>query len=149
VPKASEIELLTVTLEIGDRRSLFILLAKDGSINRQGTGTIDNQDKELFIGVTEDLLFEHAITYITDDMLKYMGSYDLPDKKGLPCRLSIGFQFDYGEENGFDFVYAAESEGPPDEIAELLLAAVQITEPWYKAQKRIASKRKVSPGRQA
>ena len=140
MPKISEIELLTITLEIGDKRSLFILLAKDGSINRLGTGTIDNQENDLYIGITEDLLFEHTITYLTDDMLPYMGSYDIPDKKGLPCRLSIGLLFDYGEENGFEFSYASESEGPPDEIAELLLAAIQITEPWYQSQKERSSK---------
>ncbi len=136
MPKVSDINVLSITLEFDGRRTLFILLAKNGSINRLGTGTIDNKDNDLFIGTTKDLLFEHATTYITDDMLQYMGSYDIPSKKGLPCRLSIGLQFNNGEENGFDFKYASESEGPPDEISELLIAAVQITEPWYKSQKK-------------
>lgn len=139
MPKVSDIELIRITLEIDEKRSLFLLLAKDGSINRLGTGTVDSKDNDLYIGITNDLLFEHAMIYLTDDMLQYMGSYDIPDKKGLPCRLSIDLQFNDGEENGFVFTYASESEGPPDEISELLVAVVQITEPWYKSQQNISS----------
>jgi hypothetical protein len=140
MPKVSDINILSITLEIDNKRSLFILLAKDGSINRLGTGSIDNKENDLYIGITKEQLFDHAIIYISDDMLQYMGSYDIPDQKGLPCRLSIGLQFNDGEENGFDFSYGSESEGPADEISELVIAVVQITEPWYQSQKKMISK---------
>ena len=119
---------------------LYLYCSQRTDINRLGTVTIDNKENDLYIGITKDQLFEHAITYITDDILKYMGSYDIPDKKGLACRLSIGIQFNDEEENGFGFSYGSESEGPPDEISELLIAAVQITDPWYQSQKKIPKK---------
>ena len=141
MPKVSDIQIISITLEIDNKKSLFILLARDGAINRLGTGEIDNQENELYIGITDELLFEHTMTYISDEMLQHMGAWDMPDQKGLPCNLSIGFQFGEEEEDGFNFSYGSESEGPPFEISELLIACIQITDPWYESQKKTASKK--------
>jgi hypothetical protein len=41
-----------VTLLAGGEQSLFIMLGSDGSISRMGTGSVDNAERDLFIGKT-------------------------------------------------------------------------------------------------
>jgi hypothetical protein len=45
--------------------------------------------------------------------------------------LTIVFQFDDGSSNGFVFLYGAESEGPPREVADLVRASVRHTDLWH------------------
>ncbi len=137
--KISDIKTISITLEIDAKQALFVLLSSDGTVNRLGTGAIDNKENDLFIGVSSDPLFDQVKESLSDDMLEHMGGYDVPDQKGASCRLSIGFQFADGEENGFGFSYGSESERPPHEIAQFIVAAIQATEPWYQQQKRMVS----------
>jgi hypothetical protein len=137
MPKVSDIIAINIVLEVNNNQSLFILLATDGSINRLGNGGVNNQDKDLFMGITLEPLFEQLMSHLTDEMLEFMGGYDIPEKKGFPCSLSIGLMFTNGEENGFEFSYGSESHGPPQEISEFVIAALDITEPWYQAQKKM------------
>ena len=141
MPTVSEIQAIHITLEIDGDKALFVLLANDGTVNRLGTGAIDNSENSLFIGITNPPLIHKVKNSLTDEMLEHMGGYKIPDQKGASCRLSIGFQFSNGEENGFGFHYGAESQGPPGQIIELVIAAVEATEPWYNEQKELANQR--------
>jgi hypothetical protein len=136
----SDISAVHITLEAGDKQALFILLAADGSINRLGTGSVANTDNDLFIGVTEEPLFAKLMGHLDDEMLKYMGGYDVPNQQGVPCKLSIGLSFANAEANGFGFRYGSESEGPPREIIQFVTAAVNLTDPWFRQQKKIVGK---------
>ncbi len=140
MPAVSDIAAVMITLKAGDNRALFILLAADGSINRQGTGAVNNQEHDLFIGVTKEPLFDQLMTYLDDEMLRFMGGRDLPDQKGVPCMLSIGFSFRSADDNGFGFRYGSESIGPPHEIVQFVTAAVQLTNPWFNEFKQAARK---------
>lgn len=135
MPTVSEIQAIHITLEIDGNNALFVLLANDGTVNRLGTGAVDNSETSLFIGVTDPPLIDEVMKSLNDEMLEHMGGYEIPDQKGASCLLTIGFQFSGGEENGFRFSYGAESEGPPGEIIRLVIAAVEATEPWYTEQK--------------
>src|SRR5208337_3002515 len=46
----ADIAALAITLDVDERPSLFILLSADGSINRMGSGSLEDTDRELFIG---------------------------------------------------------------------------------------------------
>lgn len=140
MPKVSDINSVHVTLEKGGKQALFILLAADGSINRRGTGSVNNTDNDLFIGVTQEPLFKQLLTHLDDAMLDHMGGYDVPERRGVPCKLSSGLAFSNGGENGFGFRYGSESEGPPHEIIEFVTAAVQLTDPWFQQQKQMVAK---------
>jgi len=140
MPKVSDINAVHVTLETGDKQVLLILLAADGSINRLGTGSVNNKDNDLFIGVTQEPLFKQLLTNLNDAMLDHMGGYDVPEQRGVPCKLSVGLAFANGEENGFGFRYGSESKGPPHEIIQFVTAAVQLTDPWFQQQKKMVGK---------
>jgi hypothetical protein len=142
VPAVSDIAAVHITLEVGGKQALFILLAADGSINRLGTGLIDNTENSLFIGITKEPLFAKLMRHLNDEMLNYMGGYDVPDQRGVPCKLSIGLLFAHGDDNGFGFRYGSQSEGPPHEIVQFITAAVQLTDPWFERQKAMASRSK-------
>ena len=139
MPKVTDINAVSISLEIDDDTALFILLDDQGTINRMGTGAVNNQEKDLFIGLTEEPLFEKLKETMQDEMLNHMGGYDVPDKIGAECTLSIAFSFTNDEQNGFGFKYGSESDGPPYEIVQFVTAAVQLTAPWFQEQKEMAN----------
>ena len=143
--KVADIIAVNISLEINSEMALFILLAADGSINRMGTGTVSNKERDLFIGVASEPLFARLMAHLNDEMLKFMGGYDVPDKRGAFCKLSIGLQFADGSTNGFGVIYGAESKGPPREIGVFVKEAVSITQPWYAAQKKMTGQKEAPP----
>lgn len=60
-----DISLIRIELDINNKQSLYILLAKDGSISRLGHGHIDEPDQTLYIGETEEPLFEQLLSRIS------------------------------------------------------------------------------------
>jgi hypothetical protein len=63
------------------------------------------------------------MTNLDDDMFEFLGRYDLPEKEGLPCQLTIELSFTNADNDGFAFNYGSESEGPPQEIEQFDTAA--------------------------
>lgn len=130
-------EAVSVTLEIDGVRALFVLLARDGAINRLGTGAVDNSERDLFIGQSQEGLFERYLARVPEEIFQHAGRYELRERAGADCELQILFHGAAGS-TGFEFHYGAESEGPPREIVELVVAAVELTEPWYSEQMEMA-----------
>ncbi len=139
MPTVSDIQAVHITLETGDKQSLFILIASDGTINRLGTGTVNNKDNDLFIGISHEPLFNRLMAHIDDRMLMYLGAYEIPQKLGVSSKLSIGFCFANAKENGYVFSYGSKSQGPPQEIVEFVKAAVELTDPWFHQQKQMVA----------
>ena len=138
--KKEEVTAVHIRLDAGRGKTILsILLASDGSINRMGNGQL-NADKDLYIGARQERLFHDFISRMPDDLLAYAGRYDLPEQRGLPCKLTLLFAGPADSGVGFEFNYGSESQGPPTEIQELLIAAVEITDGWLKAQKSGAKK---------
>ncbi len=138
--RVSDIDAVSVTLEADEKQLLFVLLAADGTINRLGTGEANNKDNSLFIGITREPLFDQLMTNLDDDMLGHMAGYEVPDQRGMPCKLSIALSFTNAEDNGFAFRYGSESQGPPDDICEFVTVAVQLTDRWFEQQKEMVNK---------
>jgi hypothetical protein len=51
------------------------------------------------------------------------------------CELTVGFKKAGGEELMTAWQYGSESQGPPPEICNFVIAAVEATTPWYEQQK--------------
>ncbi len=140
--KVSDITAVSISLRIAEQTALFVLLAADGTVNRLGTGAVDNEENDLFIGVTQEPLFATLLSHFRDDLLEHLGGYDLPEKLGQPCTLSIGLKFANEDEDGFGFRYGSESQGPPRAIVEVVTTAVRLTDPWFEEQKLMVDRSK-------
>ena len=138
-PPPDEIHGILVTLKIGDEQSLFVMLGSDGSINRLGTGAVDNTERDMFIGRTEPGLFQQLRQQVTPQLLAWCGqSRTAPEPKGKNCELTVGFKRANGEELMSGWRYGSESMGPPPEVAQFVVAAVRATDPWFEKQQAMA-----------
>jgi len=143
----ADIHTIGITLEVNAERLLFLLLSMDGSINRQGSGNFKNKNPDLFIGVTDPVVFKSVRSHLTDDMLQageqngLLGhTFQFNDQRGASCKLEVRFFSKDGTAAGsFAFLYGSESEGPPRFLTDLVRAAVNETEPWYQQQLKMVS----------
>ncbi len=144
---------VAISLKIADTQALFILISAEGTVNRSGTGTINNSEHDLLIGVSQDRLFQQFMDGVDEDIFQYTGSYTYPDPKGQLCTLTLSFQVSPGADGrdsiGFMFVYGSESEGPNRRINQMVREAVRLTEPWYEQQKQMVKKAHDSPAQAA
>jgi hypothetical protein len=126
---------ILVTLFIGGEQSLFIMLGSDGNINRMGTGS-DTAERHMFIGKTGPQLFEHLRSKVSPELLGWCGrNLADPHPQGEACELTVGFQNADGRERVTKWGYGSESQGPPPEVFEFVVAAVEATNPWFEQQK--------------
>lgn len=131
-----------VTLKINGDTALFILLAEDGTVNRMGNGSLAS-DHDMYIGRQPEPLFARFIGRITPQLLEHQGAYELPNRAGAHCELTLLLGSRGSNRSaGFKYIYGSESQGPPPEIADLIRYAVELTKPWYEQQKRSANARK-------
>ena len=131
---------LALTLKVEDELSLLVLLAADGSINRLGTGTVNNTEKNMFMGVTDPKLFESLRPHVNSDVIRWIGGRADKAPKGKICELTIWLFLPNKEERTIYFKYGSESIGPPPEVSRLVLAAIEITNPWYQENKAETAK---------
>lgn len=130
--KPEDITGVAMSLKADDELLLFALLAADGSINRLGTGTVDNTEKEMCIGVISDPKpFENLRAQISRDLFKWIGGRADQSPKGKICELTIWLFLPNKGERTIYFKYGSESIGPPPEVSRLVLAAIDETNPWY------------------
>jgi len=139
----SEIDALTISLDVGQQSALFILLAADGTINRMGTGTTQNAQGDLFIGKADRSIFQSVRSLVTDEMILSLGQgYEMRNPEGQRCKLTLTFKFKDGMSSGLVFLYGSESAGPPKRIADFVRTAVAKTDPWYEDFRQKALQRK-------
>jgi hypothetical protein len=132
---ADEFHGVMVTLKVGGDQSLFSMLGADGSINRVGTGPVNNTERDMFIGRTDPALFLALHEQITPELLAWCGqSRGDPNPKGKVCELTVGFKRTNGEELLTVWQYGSESMGPPPEVGQFVVAAVRATDPWFAQQ---------------
>jgi hypothetical protein len=138
-PAAAEIQGIFISLTVGFRPSLFVLLAADGTVNRMGSGGLNNTDLEMYIGRTPDPLFATLRKWIKPEWFEYPGEYKIPDGKGLPCELQVHLKLLDGRQTGLVFHYGSQSKGPPAYLCEFVERAAAITAPWHQSQKALAA----------
>ncbi len=125
------------SLFMGEEQVLFIGLFGDGTINRMGTGSLENLEKDMFIGKTFPDVFEDLKKMISSDLLQWFNSqHSDPASKGMPCKLTLGLKQRDGKELISIWQYGSESTSPPPEVYEFLLKSIEFTNPWYEERKR-------------
>jgi hypothetical protein len=130
-----DIDGVTINLDADGRPLLFVLLTEDGTINRMGNGRLANDELDLYAGHTDEPLLGLLRRDLPDDILEHAGSYEVPGGGGIPIRLAIGFKLDDGSESGLEFTYGSESEGPPQDVVDIVRRARELTDPWYREQR--------------
>ena len=114
-----------------DHPILLMRMFADGGINRMGSGSLDNQDKELFIGVADPKHFEQLRAHITTDLLKWLGYRKDSVPRGRACVLKIGFYLRQGRGRLIVLKYGEDSLSPPSEVSRFVSAASEITKQWH------------------
>jgi hypothetical protein len=128
------IDKVLITLEVEDKTSVLVLLAKDGTISRKGDGSLNHGSLPLCQGISNDGHFEALMTTVNEDIFPYVGVINNPLRAGRDCKLSIIFQGPNGVDYSFRVLYGEDAQGPPKELAQILINAVKITDPWYLEQ---------------
>ncbi len=123
-----------IQLDVEDHAVLSIRLTSSGSVNRMGDGTGDPENSRWYLGSTDEPLFDEWKSLLTPELMELSGRYEYPEPKGDKTKLTIIVDSD-DESTGFEFLYGSESDGPPEEIFELVNAAVDVTEEWWTAQR--------------
>jgi len=131
--RKADLSSLLIDLTIDTKRSLLLFLTRDGTINRQGTGELDRFDTRLFAGVVGPDMFSRLVAQFPEEWLMHPGAFSLPGT-GLKCKLGIEFS-DKRSKVEFSFEYFSEGEGPPRDICEFVMKALDLTDSWYEAQK--------------
>ncbi|HEU4528504.1 MAG TPA: hypothetical protein VFT80_11325 [Actinomycetota bacterium] len=121
-------------MEYGGELVLAIVLELDGSINRMGDGTPSPADSSWYIGLTQEPLFHSLMEVVPDDLFRYVGRLELPDRSGVDCKLSVAFHHRDGRAVPFEVVFGSESGGLPLELVTILNRALELTDPWWNAQ---------------
>jgi len=127
------IDKVLITLEVGEKTALFIIMARDGTLNRKGDGS-PQHDLPLHRGISTQRHFDAFMMTIDESIFNYCGVIRKPDRVGVDCSLTIIFQGANEIDFSFRVIYGADSEGPPRELIEILINAVKITEGWYQEQ---------------
>jgi hypothetical protein len=110
----ADVHAYVIDLEVNGDRLLFILLSADGSLNRIGSGTLKDKNRDMFIGVTDPAIFERVRSHLTEAMLQGLGhSFQRQNIRGAPCKLTLVIQFNDGKSASSEYLYGARSEGPP------------------------------------
>lgn len=137
----TNIDRIFIKFEVDKQEILMITLTRNGTVNRMGDGSGDSDSLYFAMGRTEDSLLEEWMKNLNDEILSFAGRYEYPDPKGKICHLTIALEGE-GVDTGFEFTYGEESDGPPEEIFQLVEAAVLLTDPWYEDQQSRKRQRK-------
>lgn len=129
------IDKILITLEVGDKTPLFILLEKRGTVHRKGNGGTQGPDLPLMQAISHDGHFDALMMTIDEAIFQFAGVVKMPDRQGRECSLTLIFNGENGEvDYSFRVVYGEDSQGPPVELVQILINAVKITDPWYNRQ---------------
>lgn len=138
-----EIVGIIVELHVGEELSLFILLGKDGTINRMGNGSVDDIERQLFIGKISPDLFLRVRARVTAGVIHFLGQQlAAPRPKGKLCELAVVFTYADGRDATTAWRYGSESQGPHPEVREFVMAAMEATEPWFEQQKEMVRRKR-------
>jgi len=133
---------VTIDVEISNKNYLAILLAKDGTINRKGTGVVDSTDKAFFMGITDTKPFDSLMNGISTELLSYC------NKPGPRCdslRQNYKVKISFGNNVSvceIDYCVNGTMDDLPRPIREFIEKAIAVTDPWYQTQKETMLKNK-------
>ena len=126
----ADVTSLTVSLDIDGQTSLFILLDRDGTMNRMGSGTADATEEEMVIGPVAADALDYALEPLKPKWLEKTGTFQMPEPQGSPCELTLMLA---GEDdaNTYTFLYGEKSLGVPSPFRTVVERAVKVTQETY------------------
>lgn len=130
--RVEDIDRLSIVLTVFEKTALLLDLAADGGVRRMGSGERP-ADGQAYQGVLDPAVFAELKRRVPEELLARAGRYSDPEPRGTPTELTV--IFGAGEqETGLAFRYGSASQGPPPPIADLVRAAVAMTDEWYEQQ---------------
>ena len=127
-----KVQATMIDIELKDSSSLFILLAKDGTINRKGD--LKTPDKNFFIGISKENLFDKLMKTMTNDLSSYCDKIHVhADTTKKINKIKIGFSGPEGD-TGFEYYSDEPIEKLPKPILDFINNSIQVTDPWFKSQ---------------
>lgn len=139
----NQFQTATIEVDISNKNCLAILLAKDGTINRKGTGIPDSTDKDFFMGISKEKIFDSLMKIVSADLLSYGGQTHLNcDTTKQTYKVTISFS-DNKSDIGFEYCINGTQNDLPKPISEYITNAIKITDPWYQTQKGVKNKNQV------
>ncbi len=126
----ADITSLTVSLDIDGQTSLFILLDRDGTMNRMGSGSANNTEDQMVIGPVAADALDYALEPLEAKWLERTGTFQMPDPQGLPCELTLMVAGD-DDAQTYTFRYGDASLGVPSPFRTVVERAVEVTQKPY------------------
>ena len=127
----ADVTSLTVSLDIDGQTSLFILLDRDGTMNRMGSGTADATEEAMVIGPVAPDALDYALEPLEPKWLEKTGTFQMPDPQGRPCELTLMLSGDEDAQT-YTFLYGEKSPGVPPPFRAVVERAVKVTQNSYK-----------------
>lgn len=142
IPSIHSVNAITISIDVDQKPSLFIMLVDDGSVKRMGRGSIDNDEYDLYVGLIDSGAFLELRSMVTEDWFSAQGRYEYPNRIGPEVELSIILHLNDGADIGLQFLHGLESEKPPGEVINLVRKAVELTAEWTREMKAMAEAKK-------
>lgn len=135
--KKDSIQKIRMDIVSDGKSALSMLLDKDGTIYRQGTGALP-VDEFAVTSDSDGAVFKQILDSLDERSFEFAGVYDHPDKSGLPVQISMALLDDADNTVYFEFKYGSETE----DVGELLpyidsvvMRAIELTNYWYSMEK--------------
>lgn len=133
----SDLEKLRIDIISGEDSALSIMICRDGTLGRQGSGTLP-ADKTSVVWTDDGSIFNSLIGMLDDRVFPHAAVYDHPNKSGTPITWSIAFLDSNHNNIVFEFRFGSETR----DVGELLpyfdgfiTQAVALTDAWYSKEK--------------
>ena len=137
-----QVNQIRIEVETSDEKSLLlILLDRDGTLNRKGSGFIDDKDLPFVMGMSDGSAFKTLIDVLDEEVLQEdpetgpSYTYDYPDKAGIPLTFKFVFLGEKPNLIVYEFHIGSESmdteEGLFPYFGGLVSKAVELTDAWY------------------
>jgi hypothetical protein len=135
--KKSDIEKFRIDIVSGKVSALSMMLGRDGTLGRQGSGTLPAEEVSV-LGNSDGSIFNSLIDMLDERTFPHADVYDHPHKIGAAITYSIVFLGRGNDTLVFEFRFGSET---PD-VGELLpyfdgfiSQAVALTNNWYAEEK--------------
>ncbi len=132
-----DIQKIRIDIVSDDQSVLSMLFDKEGTISRQGNGTIP-ADPFAVMSQNDGSIFAKLIDQIDERVFAHAGVYDHPDKSGQAINYSVAMQAEDETVTFFEFRLGTQTK----DVGELLpyfdqyiSSAVLMTNEWYDKEK--------------
>lgn len=129
----ADIEQIRIDIESEGQSALSMLIHKDGTLNRQGNGSLPPV-KVAAIGMTDGSVFRKLLDSVNENIFDHAGIYDHPNKLGQQIKYTLAFVGEKPKIKVIEFRVGLENQDVGDllpYVDKLINAAALLTNEWY------------------